>query len=115
MKTYKECSPEITIAKIESILAQNGISIRIKKSNNGYFNSCRVDIVNQRLKKMGLGTNGKGMNDNYSTASGLAELMERIQNQMIFGPNNNGSECFLEKLKKKNRIITIMTLWIFIQ
>lgn len=105
MKKYKECPPEDTIAKIKSILASNNLKVKITKTNNGVFYSCRVDICNSRLKKLGFGTNGKGMSESYSLASGYAELMERIQNKLLF---RNGSLCFeahLDNALKRAKII----------
>lgn len=106
MKQYKDCPPEATIAKIESILAHNNIKVKITKLNNGYFYSCRVDICNNKLKKMEIGTNGKGMNEKYALASGLGELMERLQNGILLSKFDNGSECFrnhLNNYEKHNK------------
>ena len=105
MKKYKECPPEQTIERIKSILAQNNIKVKVTKSNNGFFYSCRVDICNSRLSKIRLGTNGKGMTEKYSLASGYAEFMELLQNKLMF---ENESLCFEEHLMdslKKSKII----------
>ena len=105
MKKYKECPPEQTIDKIKSILAQNNIKVKITKSNNKNFYSCRVDVCNNRLKKLGVGTNGKGMTESYSLASGYAEFMEIFQNKLLF---ENESLCFethLINALKKSKII----------
>ena len=105
MKKYKEYPPDVTIANIKSILAQNNIKVKITQSNNSYFYSCRIDICNKRLKKLGFGTNGKGMDESYSLASGYAELMERLQNKILLINNSICFETHLKNLLLKQHII----------
>jgi len=97
MKKYKECPPEETIARIKSILTHNNIKVKVTKSDNKFFYSCRVDISNDKLKKIKFGVNGKGMTENYSLASGYAELMEWLQNKFLLV---NNSLCFYKHLEK---------------
>ena len=78
---YKERSPEETVAEIRRILEDAGLSPVARQTgdpSDGFF-SCRVE-----LPPSSCGTNGKGTSEAYSLASGLAELMERLQNNALF-------------------------------
>ncbi len=75
----KDKKPKETIEFIENILLQNHIKYQITSelNNCNCFYSVRVEIDNG-LK---IGTNGKGMTYELALASGLAELMERLQSR----------------------------------
>lgn len=85
MKPYKAYSPLQTIQNIRKIL--NDLGIFTTESHvglNGAYYSCRVVIDNNNLGLVNIGTNGKGMSKEYALASAYGELMERIQNRLLF-------------------------------
>lgn len=82
--SYKDSLPQDTVARIKDILDSAGICTDKQFYNNGDLAySCRITIANQNLKSLNAGTNGKGISELYSLASGYAELMERLQNKML--------------------------------
>lgn len=84
MMQYKDAQPSQTITHIKSILSHYGIPFRETLFSMGeLFYSCRVEIADGGLECLGIGTNGKGMSQDYSLASGYAELMERLQNKFL--------------------------------
>ena len=76
----KDVAPRETINRIEQILREIGLSYAITSENNncGMFFSVRVEIQDNGSI---IGTNGKGMTRELALASGLAELMERLQSR----------------------------------
>ncbi|MGC9337019.1 MAG: YcaO-like family protein [Candidatus Cloacimonadia bacterium] len=88
LKPYKAEDPHRTINKIRNILEECNIfttEIHSKPYLNLY--SCRVEIDGlNNIGTLGVGASGKGMTTKYSLASAYAELIERIQNGIIF-PN----------------------------
>ena len=83
IKHYKELNPEETIKKLKDILEENRI-IACKQTAGNALNSlysCRVGINDTPV-----GVNGKGITEELSLASGLAELLERLQNQVLVSP-----------------------------
>ncbi len=87
---FKEVKPEITIEKIKNILEEiefpfeESIVEHSENVENAPF-SLRVFFRNY----YGLGTNGKGTSLINAKASAYAELIERIQNDMILPFNTN--------------------------
>ena len=76
---YKEQKPEDTILKIQTIL--NGLGLYpVQVWSGGYKGaiSKRIEIY-----PTSLGTNGKGSDEIYATASGYAEMMERMSNGLL--------------------------------
>jgi len=88
-KKYKAVDAATTINNIRNILYENGIIIKDSHHENGGAGtySCTINIVNEELSYLGLGTNGKGMTFQYSLASAYAEFMERLQNDSILKNN----------------------------
>ena len=85
MKPYKAVPPYRTINKIRSILEfLNIFTTEFHVGMENFYHSCRVSINNEKLQQLNLGTNGKGIKVDYALASAYGELMERIQNRMIF-------------------------------
>lgn len=78
---YKDCSPQTTLEKIESILADCKISTEKLWSQENGYGSSSLRIV---IKGTDIGQNGKGMNRKFALASGMAEFMERLQNNLLF-------------------------------
>ena len=77
---FKERTPEETIFEIRRILNDIGLFTVQQWIEDTYdgAKSCRVTIY-----PTGLGTNGKGTDVLYSTASAYAELMERLNNNLL--------------------------------
>lgn len=77
---YKDSKPADTLYKIQGILHDMGLTVMHKWVDNEYDGcySNRVSIYPTQL-----GTNGKGTDPAYALTSGYAELMERIQNNII--------------------------------
>lgn len=48
------------------------------------FHSCRIYVDREELEEFRIGTNGKGIQQNYALASAYGEFMERIQNNALF-------------------------------
>ncbi len=85
MKSYKALPPNETINKIRFLLSQIGIFVKEDTfcySENLY--TTRISLSHGRLEKLSIGTNGKGTTYQYALASGYAEYMERLQNNLLF-------------------------------
>jgi len=91
-RIHKDKSPEETIARIQKILSELGIS-----AFETAWCSFSERSHSLRLKSVegDLAVNGKGMTRKYALASAYGEFMERLQNGMLV-PNNFG----LMELKK---------------
>ncbi len=79
---YKDVSPKETVNKLADILKDMQVEVVeewAKKSNIGTY-SLRLNI-----KGSGIGSNGKGMNEDYARASAYAEFLERYQNLKFTG------------------------------
>lgn len=78
---HKDLLPEETLAEIQAILRNVGIATEnswIENGDSGCYSN-RITIL-----PTGLGANGKGTDKTYALASGYAELMERIQNNILY-------------------------------
>jgi len=77
---YKDDTPVHTVAKIQEILSGLGVE------TVEHWNNSMDGIYALRLEIAGTntGTNGKGTSLEYTRASAYAELMERIQNQLLY-------------------------------
>lgn len=82
-KKYKHQSPENTINLIRSILHGLGLFLKESSFRNDGMNSCRLSVISAELESLDIGTNGKGMSYLYALASGYAEFLERLQNDML--------------------------------
>lgn len=101
MKPYKALPPLRTINNIRSIL--ESLDIFTSEYHIGlenFYQSCRVIISNEGLEQLNIGTNGKGLKTDYALASAYGELMERIQNRMIFKDMFYATFPSIEKLQK---------------
>ena len=85
IKKYKDVSPEETVNKIKKLLDQYGIEIteEFYHIDTADINSCRIFISNKEVADLDIGTNGKGMNKNYTRASAYGEFMERLENNLL--------------------------------
>jgi ribosomal protein S12 methylthiotransferase accessory factor len=79
-RNYKDLSPEDTISGIRNILEENNIIIEEQSWRNALDSlySCRLAIKGSMA-----GVNGKGVTGELALASGLAEVLERLQNHLI--------------------------------
>lgn len=96
MKKYKEYEPEVTIGSIKKILSDLSIITKEKYVDNEKFQSCRIEVGNSKLAPLHIGTNGKGRSFEYSLASGYAEFLERMQNNMILFYRRFATKDFLK-------------------
>ena len=102
MKPYKAVPPYRTINKIRSILEfLNIFTTEFHVGMENFYHSCRVSINNEKLQQLNLGTNGKGIKVDYALASAYGELMERIQNRMIFKDMFYASIEGMKRLEKQ--------------
>ena len=78
---HKEKSPQDTIFEIRQILNRAGIFTVLNHTSEEYegAHSNRISLYPSKI----LGQNGKGTDELFATASGYAELMERIQNNAL--------------------------------
>lgn len=80
-KKHKEKSPRDTIFRIQEILNRAGIFTVIDRGGTEYegAKSNRISLYPSKI----LGQNGKGTDELFATASGYAELLERMQNSAL--------------------------------
>lgn len=80
----KECTPKDTIKRIKNILTRIGITTAESTwcSFEEKWYSVRVEI--EALP--GIGTNGKGITEEFALASAYGELMERIETGVLLKP-----------------------------
>ena len=82
-KPYKKMEPFETVQRIRNILYEKDfflIESGQKIDPVTGVCSCRVIIGDEGLRRLNIGSNGKGMNARYSLASAYAEFMERLGN-----------------------------------
>jgi ribosomal protein S12 methylthiotransferase accessory factor len=82
MRPYKVVDPSTTIRRIRSLLEEHGIEVKpvTEVASATRLYSCRYclnDIAS-------LAQNGKGISPDAAMASALAEIMERLQNLILF-------------------------------
>ena len=93
-KAYKAASPQQTVDRIRQIIARLSLPVKEQLLGDGRLCcSCRISIT--RTDDFSIGTNGKGMTQDYALASGYAEFMERYQHRVIVYPNPaaEGAAC----------------------
>ncbi len=76
VRKYKSLSAEETISRIKEILGELELELEPINQMNPFEGICSHDMF---LKGVGITSCGKGMNQEYSQASGFAEFMERVQ------------------------------------
>lgn len=74
---YKDCLPSNTINKISSILSNCGIKTESKMTYKSSINTHSLRLV---IKGTDIGSNGKGMSEQFAMASAYAEFIERLEN-----------------------------------
>ena len=81
---YKTRNPIDTVNKVKNFFINNGFitkEILNNKTESGTY-YCRIELY--KNSQYIIGTNGKGMTEEYSLASGYGELYERFCNKIIF-------------------------------
>lgn len=87
---FKETPPLDTVHKIRAILHELGITTIDKWTDSKVDGCCslRVEIAGTKI-----GQNGKGATPEFALASAYAELMERIQNDLLY-PGDYGEDVW---------------------
>lgn len=98
-KKYKATNPVSTVTRIKGILGKLGILTSESYVESPKFYSCRITVGNGKIRDLNIGTNGKGSTFEYSLASGYAEFMERLQNNMLLFARRFATEEFLNSGK----------------
>ena len=98
-KKYKATNPVSTVTRIKGILGKVGILTSESYVESPKFYSCRITVGNGKIRDLNIGTNGKGSTFEYSLASGYAEFMERLQNNMLLFARRFATEEFLNSGK----------------
>lgn len=86
---YKDASPEITVKRIKSILDE--IGLEVNEEWNEPESIIGTYTVRVTIKGTNVGANGKGVSKDYARASGYAEFIERLQNDILL------DDCVLGK------------------
>lgn len=94
---YKDLEPEETVKNIKSIFQKLDIEVE-----ENWLNSLdNIYSLQLRVIDTPLFSNGKGISESLARASAYAELIERMQNGIIFRLLDN-YELIIEKAKNKN-------------
>ncbi len=106
-KKYKQSLPIDTICRVKEIL--KSIGILTKDTHYGQYPcySCRITIGNSELSALDIGTSGKGRSFEYSMASGYAEFLERLQNNILLSMSKKqyATKKYLEKLSPNSMFV----------
>lgn len=82
---YKACPASDTIKRGEEILNKLGVKTMLFPTSNGELcHSYRMNIANENIMYLGLGSNGKGMTEAYAKASAMGEFIERFSSGIMF-------------------------------
>lgn len=80
---YKAVEPEETISHALNVLHSVGLDVQLTEHSAGGVYSCEVSFA-PPFNLLPISTSGKGRSVAYARASGLAELLERIQCGILF-------------------------------
>ena len=88
---HKDRDPKSTIDGIVDMLEQADLHTKVRWTSHPFEGLCsnRVTIVGTNI-----GTNGKGTSEQYCLASGYAEFMERLQNNILGSTALSGAEIY---------------------
>ena len=93
---HKERLPQDTVFEIQRILDKMGLATTLTWTPELYDGVCSNRVT---IHQTSFGSNGKGTDRDYAAASAYAELIERIQNDMLAyrpkWPQLQGDEPFL--------------------
>ena len=86
LKAYKAADPLSTINHIRGLLAD--CDLFTLEYHQSYpvpgVHCCRVSLGDTDVAGLNIGSNGKGLTPRYALASAYGEIMERLQNNVIF-------------------------------
>ena len=102
---YKDQSPTKTVANLKKILHDNGIEVNEKWLDSSSIGTYSLRVT---IKGSSAGSNGKGVTKDLALASAYAELLERMQNNLLFRNIPAGKEHYIfadEKLLTAEQII----------
>ena len=84
---YKDRKPEETINIIKTFFNNNGYEVVIEDNHQSEAGTWFCHVLLLKNTHLVLATNGKGMSELYSQASGFSELYERFCNKMSYIQN----------------------------
>lgn len=97
----KDSTPNETIKRIKHILKINKIKFKEYGFKKAYHNIFYGRIIIQK----DYGTNGKGLTKDFAKASAYAELIERLQTNMLGGSRY---DSLLSNIDRKNEYVSIL-------
>lgn len=77
---YKEKLPEDTVKELKNILVRMNIEVIEKWQDTSSIDTYALRLY---IKNSNMGANGKGISKEYARASAYAELVERLQNDLL--------------------------------
>ena len=88
---HKDRDPQGTVDGIVEMLEQAGLDTEVRWTSHPSEGLCsnRVTIAGTNI-----GTNDKGTSEEYCLASGYAEFMERLQNNILGNTALTGADVF---------------------
>ena len=99
---YKEISPAQTISNVQKFFSKNNLITKITESKQTEAGTwyCHIDLYSNNI--LILSSNGKGMTEDFSYASGFAELYERFCNRIGYFGHPIWAEDYMNRNKEKN-------------
>lgn len=88
---HKDRDPQDTVNGIVAMLEQAGIRTEVRWTSHPFEGLCSNRVT---FTGTDTGTNGKGTSEEYCLASGYAEFMERLQNNILGRTSLSGAEAF---------------------
>ncbi len=109
-KPYKQVDPFTTITRLRHLFMDCGLfTAEYPYPPTDFFHSCGLFLSDTPIGELQVGFYGKGLSPKYSLASAYAELMERLQNNVLFTtsyaslfPLKTATTPFLERLPEKS-------------
>lgn len=112
-KKGKEEMPQITVERIQSCLKEIGVEAGYRFYDTDIDGCYSARVFLKGPLSSAVGANGKGTSKSYCLASGFAELIERIQNQIFFPyqlPNKSREDMISQNPLLKNSLFQYQTL-----
>ena len=88
---HKDRDPQGTVDGIVAMLEQAGLDTEMRWTSHPFEGLCSNRVT---IAETNIGTNGKGTSEQYCLASGYAEFMERLQNNILGSTALSGAEIF---------------------
>lgn len=102
-KKGKDEMPQITVERIQSCLKEIGVEAGYQFYDTDIDGCYSARVFLKGPLSATVGANGKGTSKPYCLASGFAELIERIQNQIFFPYQLSAKTC--ERIIKQNPLL----------